>query len=368
MLTLNKKYIVFLCIISAIYIIQGEALFNFIFYGGMLLFFISVTYVLLISILLKVFTTVDKEEAAVNDTITCKTFIKDRFILPAPFLTITTENMKQVRWLWPFSTFEISNNIKLDKRGFYELDGVSIEVNDILFICKIKRIVKSGIKVKVYPQIYGLEASMEVCSDILEGTSTNIFTKQQSLAAGDVNKYYYGDNFNKIHWKVSAKMGELYTKNFEEADSKNLCILIDMDKNYLKEEKNDNKLINFAVSLINYFLYNEIKTAVYINNYEEQEFNIESKVSFQGLLEYFVVHKSLGETNLNSFIEINKYKLLDKKLIYIVTAEFNMELRKTIILLNSRGLKCKVFFIGSNIGTENINLTEVQCIKIPDIN
>ena len=62
---------------------------------------------------------------------------------------------------------------------------------------------------------------------------------ENSIFIKDIRKYKIGDSLKRIHWKVSAKYGELYTKNYEMYSNEEYNIFLDMNNEIYKQENGD---------------------------------------------------------------------------------------------------------------------------------
>lgn len=341
MLALNKNYIIILILAFIIYIVQGEIFFNFIFYLAILSLIISFAYTFVVSKFIYVITIIDKPETTVYEKVSCRKLIQNTSFLPIPFLEIVQDGKKQVVWLNPKAAVTISSDLKFNKRGIYEVGEASLEINDILFICKVKKVIKSNEKVKVYPKLHKIEEK-DSFQSVLGNSPAGGSNIGDFSTTVDVRKYYYGDNLNKIHWKISAKLGELYTRNFESQNSENKILIIDMSENELKDEVNEESMISFSASLVNYFFENNTQINVYINNKEEKCFEIDNKEAFNNIMEYFITHKSLGKKSVSEFLRTKDEHSWFEKPIYILTVKLNSELEKQIAWLRANGKECKV--------------------------
>lgn len=341
MLALNKRYLVFLSFIFIVYILQGEALFNYIFYISIICLTISLVYIFIVSNFIDVLISLKRTEVTVGETVEYESLIKNNCILPVPFLVIITNQKRKAVWLGSKSAVNITNKLLFDRRGIYDIQDTALEINDILFISSMKKLVKSDVKVIVYPKIYKIEENAENTDKFSTGLLKNNLQTEDYSMISDVRKYYYGDNLNKIHWKASAKLGELYVKNFEMQNNQTAVIIIDMSENEKEYNQYEESMISYAASLIKHFFEKNISIKVYINNKEEKCFEINSDVDFSTIMNYFIIHKCLGRKEISKFLKLKGEQLPIGEL-FVAAVNQNCELEKEIIALRKNGKRCKV--------------------------
>ncbi|WP_341458651.1 DUF58 domain-containing protein [Clostridium tetanomorphum] len=194
---------------------------------------------------------------------------------------------------------------------------------------------------------------------------------EEEYLTTDIRKYRMGDNLKKIHWKISAKHGELYVKNEDTVSGGRVIIFLNMNKeDYSLQYHNEveEKLISLCVSLVNTMRINGTKVNINISNYEQKSFYIRTKKDFYELMEYFITHKSQGKSNFPNLI-IDK--ISDYKNIVVITPKISKELKEKLIFLSIMKHKVEVFYYSNH--SENfdniISLKQfyIKCVDIRKI-
>ncbi len=99
-------------------------------------------------------------------------------------------------------------------RGVYTLTEAHWEAGDLYGLFSFTNPQRGGEEVLVYPRVIPLEkfgAGLQesLIGNVEKSSGFDIFNTY------GVRGYYPGDKLNHIHWKVSAKKGSLYTKEFQ---------------------------------------------------------------------------------------------------------------------------------------------------------
>ncbi|MGI6669310.1 MAG: DUF58 domain-containing protein [Acetivibrionales bacterium] len=85
--------------------------------------------------------------------------------------------------------------------------------------------------VTVYPRIVYLE-KFRLKTDFMSETHSLLnSTDEDMTTVSDVRKYEYGDGLKRVHWKLTAKTGEIMVKKFQSTSQTNVLMLLDLQKN-----------------------------------------------------------------------------------------------------------------------------------------
>lgn len=107
------------------------------------------------------------------------------------------------RILLPYMRIRRKHTVKLKKRGFYQLDNVSI------WYGKRERRISAPASVYVYPKMTGID-ELPIPSSSMQGDA---FSKQwlikDPFSVSGIREYRFGDPFNSINFKATAKSGKL---------------------------------------------------------------------------------------------------------------------------------------------------------------
>lgn len=112
-------------------------------------------------------------------------------------------------------TFEIQYVIKEIQRGIYRWDEFDLQTGDFFGLMKKRKSVSQKQEVVVYPKFHDIH----YWRSFNEKNTGNVYSFQKvdenvSAVVG-VRDYAPGDRLAQIHWKASARMNQLKTKEYE---------------------------------------------------------------------------------------------------------------------------------------------------------
>lgn len=247
-------------------------------------------------------------------------------------------------------------------------------------IFKSVKNIQNKLQIKVYPKVYDLGNINLSGRDSYENFINSKSGIDDFTLIKDIRKYNTGDNLKKVHWKLSAKHGEMYVKNFDSISGKECNLFVNMHIDNLSNdlfEIIEEDMVDFSVSLTKYMMNNRIKTTLYIIAKEQRNIEVEFKEDFLGVMEYFTKSKSDGTLEFTSFIKSNLRHITKGNWIGIVTITVDDKLRNLLMNLKEMGYRVNVFYYGNflnefrNISVlKNINLLKnvgIECINFKEM-
>ena len=173
---------------------------------------------------------------------------------------------------------------------------------------------------------------------------------ENSIFIKDIRKYKIGDSLKRIHWKVSAKYGELYTKNYEMYFNEEYNIFLDMNNEIYKQENGDiieEYTVEFLISFCKYLIDNNTSCVLNINNKKSMKFKLEKNKDITSIKEYFINNKSLGKEDFIYYMEKNLNKV--NKITTIVMPFLTEYIWKRALEAIKLGYRFKIFYYKTEI-------------------
>lgn len=258
-------------------------------------------------------------------------------------------------------------NFKL--RGIYDFGQTTLTIKDCLSIFELtKKIDKSKI-IKVYPKVHKLYFINMIGKEDFEALADRKGNIEDLSSVDDIRKYRFGDSFKRIHWKVSAKHGELYTKSFDTLTGQECNLLLDMNRiSYFMENGQliEEQLVEYMISVAYYMLKKHEVTNIFINNKVNAKFEIADKEDFESIKEYLILNKSEGENIFANFIDASSNEIKNSGWIGIFTPKITVRLKDSILDLKYLGYEVSVFYILNDpMSDEDVNdliHNKVECV------
>src|SRR5215207_5596157 len=118
----------------------------------------------------------------------------------------------------------------LSRRGHFRIEPLHIRTGDPFGFFEAAATVGQGVSVVVYPRIEALPLWRLPAASIEGSHAAPERTLQTSPLATAVRPYAPGDAFNRIHWKSTARHGEIQVKEFELEQTADAWIFLDLER------------------------------------------------------------------------------------------------------------------------------------------
>ncbi|MBU3191094.1 DUF58 domain-containing protein [Clostridium bowmanii] len=355
MIRVNKKIIVLSIIVLIFAYISGGNLPYSIFYVFAVTIILGIIYMFISKKSLSAKLRYDSKSYNVGDSANITIIVGNSGIIPTPYVYVESKILGSLieGYCGDFIFIGIDkskwivNKIFFKKRGIYDFGDIHLEVSDLFCIFTSIINIHNKLDIRVYPKIYDL-FDIKLCG---QDSYENLINSKSGIddftLIKDIRKYNTGDNLKKVHWKLSAKHGELYVKNFDSISGKECNLFMDMHIDNLQNglsEIIEEDMVDFSLSLTKYMMNTKIKTTLFINAKEQKEMHVECKEDFLGVMELFLKTKSDGTLEFTSFIKSNLKHIAKGNWIGIVSISVDDTLRDLLINLKEMRYRVSVFY------------------------
>jgi uncharacterized protein (DUF58 family) len=136
--------------------------------------------------------------------------------------------------------------VPLVRRGHFRIEPLQIRTGDPFGFFEASASVGQGVAVVVYPRIEPIPL-WRLPAAYLEGTkSSPERTLQTTPLATTVRPWAPGDSFNRIHWRATARHGEIQVKEFELEQTADAWIILDLER-AIQTGRGDESTVEAAV-------------------------------------------------------------------------------------------------------------------------
>lgn len=143
--------------------------------------------------------------------------------------------------------------IRFPHRGVFNVGVKRVSVIDFLGLFRIAFTPKKRLSVVVYPEM-DESFTLSLANEAMEhAAGQNLLS--HSTEVSDVRKYALSDDYKTIHWKLTAKRGELMVKEYQSIAQNKTFLILDTTALSLAEDEKaifEDKMISFTASAINY--------------------------------------------------------------------------------------------------------------------
>lgn len=377
----NIKFIL-LAVVSFIFsYYQGESVFYYISYTFIITFIFGVIFIITQAKNMEVNTDLKKSSYLVGDSEELTISIKNNSVFPYFSLLLKNEGLAELSenykgnsvYLGAEKTINVNNSLKFRIRGIYEIGNNIIAFNDLFYIFKIKRCFKNQNNVVVYPKILDIDKNFKDNVKLFARSKKSVRYNEDLYNVNDIRKYVSGDNLKRINWKVSARHGELFVKNYDTSLEEENTLFLNMNMENFEQDRlglQEEFLIDSCVSIVNYAVSKNIKSRIFINHINLQDFYITNEKDLRDLSEFFVRNKSMGNEDFMNCINYNIEATTQISRIGIMCIKVTERYSENILRLSDRGYNISLFYLSEESGNYDINFLKnagVECINLKQL-
>ncbi|WP_315120990.1 DUF58 domain-containing protein [uncultured Clostridium sp.] len=360
MIKINKRIILYILITFIYAYLEGGYFPYALFYSFLIPFLLSFIVIVILHKNVGMDIRFDRNIISTTEEIKITTVIKNYNILPLPYIELKNKVLYSLDREYNGEVFNmkldenkrLSRNVKFLNRGIYDFGNITLAFKDYLYIFTLSKTLKKDLKVKVYPKIHQVEDFSIRGQEVINKFVSRKGMINEDYTISNIRKYRTGDSLRKIHWKLSAKYGEFFVKNFDTLKGEEYNIFLNMNReDFYDQHGEEEELVEICVSIINNILNKDMKGCIHIHNDESIGMCINNREDFDALMEYFLLNKSKGERNFAQCIIDNLHKTGDDNTIIICTSKIDANLREALLLTNKLGYRAIVFCPNKSLET-----------------
>lgn len=371
---------------SVIFLVLGSLIFA-IFGGGKLPYF--VLCIVIFTVLISYFWTrsvVSKltvrqktvsDSVNVGDRAQISTMVFNGSLLPAIYVEIKNEMIKNITgkdspgnviYLMPFDSKRVTENFICKYRGRYNFGPVTVSISDVfgLFTWEIK--VKLEGTFNVYPKVVKLSKFSTRSAQVFGTVTTKQNANEDYSSISDIRKYYPGDSLRKIHWKVSARKGLLYVKNYEMTGSAEAHVFLNLykyDYSDIYRMDAEEKSVECAISVVYFMLREGVSTMLYANSKKQVYTGSRDLSGFKNFMEELINVKSDGEEPFEELLELRSRLISRGSTVILITCAVYDALINRIIQLKEIGFDViLVYTVINDISEKHLKIISHYDIKL----
>ncbi len=124
----------------------------------------------------------------------------------------------------------LNYQVRFLMRGYYQIGPLLAETGDLFGLHRRYRVLTEPRYVLVYPKVVALEGyDLASRRPIGEVRMTHRLFEDPTRISG-VRAYQNGDPLNRIHWRATARTGELHSKTYEPSTIAGITLLLDFHR------------------------------------------------------------------------------------------------------------------------------------------
>ncbi|MBE6991147.1 MAG: DUF58 domain-containing protein [Ruminococcaceae bacterium] len=149
---------------------------------------------------------------------------------------------KSVFFMNGYSKITRRHEVRCLRRGYYDLSNTSVTIGDMFGMNSIGKEYTGDAKLFVYPRLLDSDALSNDALKWQGDVAVKRWILPDPMLVNGIREYQSGDNMRDIHWKASARTGELQVKTHDYTCSPRVMIVLNCEPEdnfwgYLTEEQ-----------------------------------------------------------------------------------------------------------------------------------
>ena len=189
--------------------------------------------------------------------------VRNRSVLPKVWLEIEDPSdlpghrSKRVVIIPPRRSRNWVVNTRLTRRGLFDWGPLRITATDPFGIFKRHRYIGGAQQILVYPAVIDLPHFQAPPANLPGEGRFRRRTHYITPNASGIREYAPGDAFNRIHWKSTARTGEMMVKTFELDPASDIWVILDLERRVnagRDEESTEEYGVRIAASVARHYI------------------------------------------------------------------------------------------------------------------
>lgn len=244
----------------------------------------------------------------------------------------------------PGKTARFNSPYRCSKRGFYQQASLSLRSGFPFGIFYRESKSSCPTNLLVYPTYTEISSF-----PLLEAASYpgDVLHERRAKGVGydylGIREYRPGDSLRAVHWRSSARRGQLIVKEFEEELSSTVSIVLDLEREQASETLE--RGVKVAASLAHYIL--DAGHPLQLFGQDGDEVETLFQPNFWQALEWLAKVEAKGRIPLSAALKKILPQLKSRSTCIIITPRTDVDYQDIFILLQDRRIRVVVVFLGS---------------------
>ncbi|HYG57555.1 MAG TPA: DUF58 domain-containing protein, partial [Symbiobacteriaceae bacterium] len=226
------------------------------------------------------------------------------------------------------------------RRGHYTVGPIRVTLGDAFGLFQSHREFHSRATVTVYPRVHHIEGLPVPLSQPFGPVRTREKAFEDPSNQAEIRKYRPGDNPRHIHWKTSARMGELMLREYELNATTQMILFPDLsyaaNNHTTTGPSTEETTVEIAASLAALGLRRKIEVSLICHSQERYAVPAgRGQRTFHELLEVLARVEAQGKVPIEQVLEREAGHLSGRTTLVVITAQLTPRLADVLIRLRS---------------------------------
>jgi len=266
--------------------------------------------------------------------------------------TIEAANQTTEYCLLPNEKEKLQTRIKCHYRGEYYVGVNQVEITDFLNLFTITYPMASKLKAFVLPRVVQLDQLTIAPPQNDVKNPTRFSNDAQEELDTEMRKYYPGDSRKRIHWKASARMGELISRKYQYIPKAQTVVFMDLVKikdDELKVVGYEDKIIESVLAIVNFYAKRNIASRIVYEQSGLKQYPISTADDFNVFYKACVTLRFEGTLPVHELINARLGYPEEGVFYVVVTHNLSKELYMAALKVLSYQNNISIIFISDDV-------------------
>ena len=241
-------------------------------------------------------------------------------------------------------------NTVCTRRGSYTLGPLEAHSEDLFGFFYRTKLLETQREIVVYPKIVELPSINNLVTHFVDDGTKSKKTHSSTPQATSIRQYEFGDTVNRIHWPMTAKHGELMSKEFDVNFASESWIALDLQATVHTIDglhSTDETAATVAISLAKRLMHLGTSVGILSQSNTANEIALgRGQQHLIRMLEALALSQADSNIPLEQMLERNRHRFGKNSILTIITPIISDNLLKTLQHLSILGTAVSVVQVG----------------------
>jgi hypothetical protein len=261
--------------------------------------------------------------------------------------------------LLPGQSEKMETYLRCSYRGEYYVGASTVDIIDYLYLFKITYPINSKLKVTVLPRVVNIPR-LSIAPSVKDVKNTP-YLRNTSLDAMDLEtrNYISGDSLKQIHWKVSARRNQLFSRKFISNPKTETAVLMDLrpvQEDSLTAIITEDQIIEATLAIANYCKENNTRVKIYYEQAGIKNISIGGKTDFDLFYRLTIQMHFHSAVSVESILRDSLNFTENTGFYIVITHEITFELYKVMLGLSDNGNDLSLLLIRDTVEADEAEM------------
>jgi uncharacterized protein (DUF58 family) len=234
----------------------------------------------------------------------------------------------------------------LTRRGHFRIEPLQIRTGDPFGFFESSASVGSGINVTVYPRLEPIPLWRLPAANLDGSQAMRERTLQATPLATTVRPWAPGDAFNRIHWKSTARHGDIQVKEFDLEQTADCWIVLDLERSIQRGSGDESTVevgVRVAAAIADKALVENRAVGMTVNAHRLAQLQPDrGGRQHLKVMQLLAAVEGDGSTPIGEALVTSVPRIRRGMTCVVITPSLNRDWVKPLAALRSRGVACVV--------------------------